>query len=128
VPAKYRGAGEFVGRALGIKQSNFDKIRQPTQGGIALAHGLRVLRISRVDQNATLCLRVEGRLTGDWVDLLEGELAEAFLTTDSVSLDLAGVDFASLQATEVLRAATVRGVRVVACSPFLAKLLLTSTP
>jgi len=86
-----------------------------------------VLRISRIDQNsAGLCLKVEGRLSGDWVALLEGELAEASRTTTSLSLDLAAVDFASLQATEMLRAATARGVRVVACSPFLAKLLVTS--
>ena len=88
-----------------------------------------MLRISRIDQNsAGLCLKVEGRLSGDWVALLEGELAEAARTTTSLSLDLAAVDFASLQATEMLRAATARGVRVVACSPFLAKLLVTSAP
>jgi hypothetical protein len=89
----------------------------------------RVLRISRIDQkDAGLCLRVEGRLSGDWVALLEGELAEASRATTSLSLDLGAVDFASLQATEMLRAATARGVRVVACSPFLAKLLVPSAP
>ena len=88
-----------------------------------------MLRISRIDQkDAGICLRVEGRLSGDWVALLEGELAEASRTTASLSLDLAAVNFASLQATEMLRVATARGVRVVACSPFLAKLLVTSAP
>jgi hypothetical protein len=85
-----------------------------------------VLRISRIDQDdGGVCLKVEGRLSGDWVALLEGELAEALRTTGSLSLDLAAVDFATLPATEMLRAATARGVRVVACSPFLAKLLVT---
>ena len=61
-----------------------------------------MLRISRIDQKgAGLCLKVEGRLSGDWVALLEGELAEASRTTTSLSLDLASVDFASLQATEM---------------------------
>lgn len=88
-----------------------------------------MLRISRIDQkSAGLCLKVEGRLSGEWVALLEGELAAASRATRSLSLDLAAVDFASLPATEMLRAATARGVRVVACSPFLAKLLVTSTP
>ena len=88
-----------------------------------------MLRISRIDQKgAGLCLRVEGRLSGDWVTLLEDELAEASRTTTSLALDLAAVDFASLQATEMLRAATARGVQIVACSPFLAKLLVTSAP
>ena len=88
-----------------------------------------MLRISRLDQkNAGVCLKVEGRLSGDWVALLEGELAEASRTTASLSLDLAAVDFASLQAAEMLRNAKARGVQVVACSPFLAKLLVTNTP
>jgi hypothetical protein len=88
-----------------------------------------VLRISRIDQgNAGLCLKVEGRLSGDWVALLEGELVEASRTTSSLSLDLGAVDFASLQATQMLRAAQARGVQVVACSPFLAKLLVTREP
>lgn len=88
-----------------------------------------MLRISRVElAGAGLCLKVEGRLSGDWVALLEGELAEASRGAASLSLDLAAVDFASVQATEMLRAATARGVRVVACSPFLAKLLMTSAP
>lgn len=88
-----------------------------------------MLRISRIDQQgAGLCLKVEGRLSGDGVALLEGELAEASRAAALLSLDLAAVDFASLQATAVLRAATARGVQVVACSPFLAKLLVTIAP
>jgi hypothetical protein len=88
-----------------------------------------VLRISRIDQHgAGICLKVEGRLSGEGVALLEGELAEAARTTIELSLDLAAVDFASLQAAEMLRLAKARGVEVVACSPFLAKLLVASTP
>lgn len=88
-----------------------------------------MLRISRIEQeDASLCLKVEGRLSGDGVALLEGELSDAARIAPALSLDLAAVDFASLQATEVLRAATLRGVRVIACSPFLSKLLRSSTP
>jgi hypothetical protein len=88
-----------------------------------------VLRISRIEQEgAGLCLKVEGRLSGDGVALLEGEVAEASRTQSSLSLDLLAVDFASVHATEMLRAAMTRGVLVAACSPFLAKLLMTSTP
>jgi hypothetical protein len=88
-----------------------------------------VLRISRIEQkSAGICLKVEGRLSGDGVALLEGELEQASRATPSLSLDLAAVDFASLQAAEVLRLAKARGVEVVACSPFLAKLLVPSTP
>ena len=87
-----------------------------------------MLRISRIHETAGLCLKVEGRLSGDGVALLEGELAEASRTEAALSLDLSAVDFASVQATEMLRAATARGVRLIACSPFLSKLLVTSTP
>jgi anti-anti-sigma regulatory factor len=88
-----------------------------------------VLRINRIERTgAGLCLQVEGRLSGDWVALLEDELAAAASTTTSLALDLAAVEFASQQATEMLRAATARGVRVIACSPFLAELLGTSSP
>lgn len=88
-----------------------------------------MLRISRIDQQgAGICLKVEGRLSGEGVALLEGELAEAARTTIELSLDLAAVDFASLQAAEMLRLAKARGVEVVACSPFLAKLLVAGTP
>jgi hypothetical protein len=95
--------------------------------GTRVAEEVLVLRISRIKEpSAGLCLKVEGRLSGDGVALLEGELADAARSTRRLSLDLAAVDFASLQAAELLRAATARGVRVVACSPFLAKLLVTS--
>lgn len=88
-----------------------------------------VLRITRVENEATgICLKVEGRLVGDWVALLEGELAKAARGDAVLSLDLGAVDFASAQATEVLRAAAARGVLLTACSPFLSKLLLASTP
>lgn len=88
-----------------------------------------MLRISRIDNpEAGLCLKVEGRLSGDGVALLEGELAEASRSARSLSLDLTAVDFASVQATEMLRAAMTRGVKLAACAPFLAKLLVTSTP
>lgn len=86
-----------------------------------------MLRISRIDQDgAGLCLKVEGRLSGDWVALLEGELAQAARSAQGLALDLEAVDYASPQATEMLRAATARGVRLVACSPFLAELLVAS--
>ncbi|HWA72875.1 MAG TPA: hypothetical protein VG937_11090 [Polyangiaceae bacterium] len=88
-----------------------------------------MLRISRIDQNgAGLCLKLEGRLSGEWVELLENELAEASRLTATLSLDLTAVDFASAQATEVLRGAAARGARVVGCSPFLSKLLMKSAP
>ena len=71
-----------------------------------------MLRINRIERKGVgLCLQVEGRLSGDWVALLEGELAAASSTTTSLSLDLAAVEFASQEATEMLRASKPSGRR-----------------
>jgi len=88
-----------------------------------------VLRITRIDDgSAGVCLKLEGRLSGDWVALLQGELEKAERGEGSLSLDLGAVDFASVQGTEMLRAAAARGVRLSACSPFLSNLLSLRTP
>jgi len=83
-----------------------------------------VLRITHVhDEPEGPCLKVEGRLVGEWVALLEGELLKAERQERELRLDLSLVDFANSAATHVLRAATARGVRVVACSPLVRQLL-----
>jgi anti-anti-sigma regulatory factor len=87
-----------------------------------------VLRITRIENSSTsVCLKIEGRLAGDSVELLESELEKALRGEASLSLDLASVDFASPQAAELLKAAKTRGVRVSACSPYLSNLLSTRT-
>jgi ABC-type transporter Mla MlaB component len=69
------------------------------------------------------CLRVEGRLVGDWVEVLHVELEHAQAQTSALELDLAGVDFADAQALSLLRRALAQGVKLVACSPLLTSLL-----
>ena len=88
-----------------------------------------MLRITRIDDDTSgTCLKVEGRLVGEWIGLLEAELVEASRRDVRLCLDLAGVDFASAQATEMLRAAAARGVLLTACSPLLSKLLTAHAP
>jgi hypothetical protein len=83
-----------------------------------------VLRITLIaDGPDGACLQVEGRLAGDWIALLEGELEKAARTGVAQSLDLSAVDFASPRATQMLRAALARGVCLSACSPLLFKQL-----
>lgn len=97
--------------------------------GTAIALGALVLRITRIEDDASgTCLKVEGRLVGEWIELLETELIRASRSDIRLSLDLAGVDFASTQATEMLRAAAARGVLLTACSPLLSKLLMAHAP
>lgn len=83
-----------------------------------------MLRITLIpDAAGGVCLQVEGRLAGEWIALLEGELEKASRGGLALSLDLAAVDFASPPAIEMLRAALARGVRLSACAPFLFNLL-----
>jgi hypothetical protein len=85
-----------------------------------------VLRITQLPDATGVCLKVEGRLAGEWVSLLEAELERA--AGSVLSLDLAAVDFASPAAIEMLQGVTARGVRIVACSLFLSNQLVVSAP
>lgn len=69
------------------------------------------------------CLRVEGRLVGDWVQVLQVELEQARTQPSELELDLAGVEFADSEALSLLIEVARRGVKLVACSPLLTSLL-----
>lgn len=87
-----------------------------------------MLRITRVeDDGGALCLRLEGRIVGDWVEVLESEIAQVEPDEHGLVLDLTRVDFATHPAVVVLRDAMGRGARVLGCSPLIAS-LLGSTP
>jgi hypothetical protein len=81
-----------------------------------------MLRITRLTEpNGLPRLRVEGRLVGDWVRVLQLELEHA--QGSQLALDLAGVEFADPQALALLQSVAERGVELVACSPLLLSLL-----
>ncbi len=83
-----------------------------------------MLRISCLPEgHETACLRVEGRLVGDWVQVLRVEIEQARGQTPELELDLAGVEFADSQALSLLHEVADRGVKLVACSPLLTSLL-----
>ena len=84
-----------------------------------------MLRITRLAPDAgTPCLRVEGRLVGDWVELLDAEVASA--KHSMLSLDLSGVEFADARGLSLLQRLSEHGVEFVACSPLLNSLLKAS--
>jgi len=87
-----------------------------------------MLRITRLgtDQGPH-CLRVEGRLVGDWVHLLEREVSIAS-GDGTLALDLSGVDYADAPGLGLLRRLSARGIELSACSPFLFALLGRSEP
>ena len=83
-----------------------------------------MLRITRVEKTATtLHLRLEGRIVGDWVLLLEEELLRSDASSQRVVLDLTGVAFANEAALAVLRRALSAGARLLGCSPLISALL-----
>lgn len=67
-------------------------------------------------------MRLEGRLVGDWVQVLAKEL-DTQEQLESLSLDLSAVEFANEAGVSVLLAARARGAKFEACSPLLASLL-----
>ena len=68
-------------------------------------------------------LRVEGRLVGDWVEVLQLEIEQAREQAAELELDLASVEFADSEALTLLLAVAKQGVKLVACSPLLLSLL-----
>jgi len=83
-----------------------------------------MLRITRVEESATtLHLRLEGRIVGDWVRLLEEELLRSDASRQRIVLELAGVAFANDAALQVLRRALNDGARLLSCAPLISALL-----
>lgn len=82
-----------------------------------------MLRITRLlDDPSQPRLRLEGRLVGDWVQVLEAEVSSTE-EPSQLALDLSGVDFADARALTLLQRLTRRGLKIVACSPLLLTLL-----
>lgn len=100
-----------------------------SRNGTTFAGLTSVLRITRMPaQEPPLRLKVEGRLVGPWLAVLDAELARYFADEGTFALDLSGVDYASREGAELLRRARDRGARVVACSPLLENLLSGEAP
>ena len=79
-----------------------------------------MLRISTTDSNV---LRLEGRLAGQWIELLEEVCKGGTSGEDQVlTLDLSGVTFASKEGISLLQSLQDQGVKCVFCSPFLKEL------
>jgi len=84
-----------------------------------------MLRITVVESSeSAVTLRVEGRITGSWVEELR-RACDAHTFTDEVqrSLDLAEVSFADAAGIELLKELRSRGVRLQRTDPFVAEQL-----
>jgi hypothetical protein len=84
-----------------------------------------MLRLTRIaGANSTQTIRLEGKLLGPWVE----EVRKACGTVRSVrtSLDLSALAFVDGAGERLLRDLIGRGIKVVACSNYVAELLRSS--
>ena len=78
---------------------------------------LRIVE-ERATDNATT-LRLDGRLAGQWVELLRASCEQALQNNGRLGLDLTGVSFADHDGVELLRRLEQQQVALLNCSPFL---------
>jgi anti-anti-sigma regulatory factor len=83
-----------------------------------------VLRLRREDRGTRkVILIVEGRIVGEWADLLEDVCLDRIRAGFSVVLDLSGVVFIGRQGIAALDRLVRIGTRITRCPPLIADLL-----
>ncbi len=78
---------------------------------------LRIVEESMTDSATTL--RLDGRLVGQWVELLRSSCEEVFQGDGRLILDLIGVSFADHNGAQLLRRLEQLEVALINCPPFL---------
>ena len=83
-----------------------------------------MLRISKVEETPTsIKLKIEGKLIGDWVLLLESECSHCLTGKREVQLDFADVTFVDGTVADTLSRLMTRNVKVVSSNPLVRELL-----
>lgn len=82
-----------------------------------------MLRITRTTKDETVWLTLEGKLAGPWVDECRDAFRRESPAASNVVLDLARVTFIDSPGLALLRDALREGMRLRACSSFVAELL-----
>jgi anti-anti-sigma regulatory factor len=83
---------------------------------------LRIMESARGD------LRVEGRLTGAWVEALRRSCEEYVASGRPLTLDISDLAFVDRGGVDLLRALRTRGARLVNGSHFIVELLKEARP
>lgn len=78
---------------------------------------LRILEEKMTDDSTIL--RLDGRIVGQWVEVLRLSCEQVFQSNGRVTLDLTGVSFADHEGVRLLRLLDHRQVELINCSPFL---------
>jgi hypothetical protein len=82
-----------------------------------------MLRITIAGQEACeRIVKLEGKLLAPWVDEVRG-LFDEEVTNSPLGLDLSGLTYVDRPGTELLGQLLRQGIRIEACSPFIAELL-----
>jgi anti-anti-sigma regulatory factor len=83
-----------------------------------------VLRItSSSESGRPTTLRIEGSLTGDWVDELSRAVSATVGTASGIVLDMAGVTFVDQDGVALLRRLKDRGIELINGSDFVRTLV-----
>jgi len=83
-----------------------------------------VLRISLVEApDEAVTLRLEGRVSGPWVEELRSWCEQWLATGNGLSLDLTEVSFIDLDGVALCQSLRDRNVAFLHCSPFVAEQL-----
>jgi ABC-type transporter Mla MlaB component len=83
-----------------------------------------VLRISsRIEAGTRVHLKLEGNITGEWVELLQEECRRHLDAREALELDLAGVGFVDRAGVALVRWLLARHVRLVGASSLVDTLL-----
>jgi hypothetical protein len=88
-----------------------------------------MLRVTVVESSRiTVTLRVEGRITGPWVEELRAACnVHSFPEKVQLSLELADIAFADAAGIELLKELRSRGVGLIRTAPFLTEQLKDAT-
>lgn len=82
-----------------------------------------MLRITTLEANGTVTLKLEGRVVGPWVDVLRDYCEDILAQQPRVDLDLEDILFIDSCGVALLRQLTARQVALTNCSPFTAEQL-----
>ncbi len=83
-----------------------------------------MLRIEKLSEdNATVTLKLDGRIVGQWVAILEEECTQVLKQRKKLILDCADVSFIGREGIEMLGKLKGKCVQCVHCSPFVQAIL-----
>ncbi len=101
---------------------DFPQDRLASRSGTPIANVEReMLRVTELQTPQGTTLRVEGRVTGPWVDELRRAVAAVIATHRVLTIDLAEMSFLDLRGVSLLRELESRSVILVNLSPFVAE-------